>query len=445
MKKSAFSLLAVVLAAGLADRGAALAVDLPPAGPVAAASAQAPAVPTVSPLDSAAAGPTENVFITPGASSGRINDAAFGAAAQVGPGRLPPDAPQIYGPGAAAADVYGRGNEIPTSRMMGPVNRPVPHDPETAGRIINNSYDGDWFDYCGPKGGTCCDQIYFAAEAILLDRRDATRKGISLNPANFTYGLQTTDPNFRWDEVAPRLTIGRLFCDWAVEGTMIYTDDISAHANGSAGGTVNDAIFFGVQPVGSNYTNATAMRLDIYDGFHSYELNAVDTRSFFQMIYGVRYIEFREQLSVSSTSATGTSGAHIGTYNRMIGGQIGVRMEYVNDFANLEFNLKGGMYQNEANIGTNIRDFNNTTVLRNTHFDGQNEAYLAEMNLLLTYRVSNSIKAKFGYQMIYIGEIALAPDQIDENRTAANATGFLPSAHGDMLMRGFTAGLEYRW
>jgi len=443
MKKSAITFLSLVLAVGFADRGGAQTFNLAPPAPSADETIPAPGLPPLPSLDSAVA--PANAFILPGASSGSTVDASFDAAARASNDKISLDSQPMYGAGSGAAPDY---NRIPTSRDMaplnGPVNRPTTLDSDTAGRVINNSYDGDWLDYCGPTGRSCCSQIYGSIDAILLDRKDSTRKAIALNSVNSTFALQTTDPNFRWDHVAPKLTVGRLFCDWAIEGSAIYIDNISAHADSSPSVFGNTAVFFGAQPIGSNYTNAQ-MRLDIYDGFHSYELNAVDTRSFFQMIYGVRYIEFREQLSVQSTTLTGTSGASIGTYNRMIGGQIGVRMEYMGELADFEFNLKGGIYQNEANMGTNIRDFNNSTLLRSTHNDGQNEAYLAEMNLFLTHRLTNNVKIRYGYQLIYITEIALAPDQIDENRTATNLTGFLPDAHGDMFMRGFTAGAEFRW
>jgi len=444
MKKSAFTLLSLVLAVGFADRGRALAVDLAPPAVAADEANPAPALTSLPTPDSAVA--PANAFILPGASSGSTADASFDAAGRASNERISLDSQPMYGAGPGAAGDYSR---IPTSRDMapiaGPVNRPTTLDSNTSGRVINNSYDGDWFDYCGPQGRSCCSQIYGSIDAILLDRKDSTRKAIALNSASSRFALQTTDPNFRWDHVAPKLTVGRLFCDWAIEGSAIYIDNIGAHADAAPGTFGNDAVFFGIQPAGSNYTNSVAMRLDISDRFHSYELNAVDTRSFFQMIYGFRYIEFSEQLSVQSRSPTGTSGALIGTYNRMLGGQIGVRMEYMGELADFEFNLKGGIYQNDANMGTNIRDFNNTTLLRSTHNEGQNEAYLAEMNLFLTQRITNNIKIRYGYQLIYIGEIALAPDQIDENRTATNLTGFLPDAHGDMFMRGFTAGAEFRW
>lgn len=466
MKKSAFQLLSLMLAAGLADCGAATAdelypsLNLPtgafilPTANVLTASQQAsvpPSVPSVSTLDAAVG--SGGAFIAPGASSGAVGSASstIDANSQLRNERISLDPPAVVGPGEGGYQA----NTIPNSRdlaiqgAMGPASTgPGNHtlDPNTSGRVINNSYGGDWFDYCGPKGGTCCSQIYFAADAWLMDRKDATLKQLALNSTNGASALNTVDPNFRWDQVAPRLTVGRLFCDWAIEGNVLYIDDISAHAD-ARNINFKDAVFFGVQPAGSNYTNANRMRVDIFDGLHSYEINMVDTRSFFQMLYGFRYIEFREHLGFQSQAdATGTSNAEIGTYNRMLGAQIGLRMNYIGEMADWEFNLKGGMYQNDQVNSTLIRDNNNTVLIRNTRTGGQNEAYEAEATLAVNYRINNSLKARFGYQVMYIGEIALAPDQISEVRTAAgNTTGFVNDSHGDMFLRGFTAGLEYRW
>lgn len=459
MKKSAFKLFSLILVAGLADCGVATAADLYPTvdAPSGAfilptanvvTASQQPAVPAISTLDAAVG--NGGAFVAPGASSSTTGS-TIDAGAQLRNERISLDPPPVAGSGAGGYNP----NTIPNSRDLaiqgamgpastGPASRTL--DPNTSGRVLNNSYGGDWFDYCGPKGRSCCSQIYFAADAWLMDRRDATLKQIALNSVTGASALNTVDPNFRWDEVAPRLTFGRLFCDWAIEGNILYIDNIDAHANTRPTTVGNTAVWFGAQPAGSNWTGSTGMGIDIYDGLHSYELNAIDTRSFFQMIYGFRYIEFREHLTVQSSSATGTSNGEIGTYNRMLGAQIGLRMNYIGDLADWEFNLKGGLYQNDQDNSTLIRDANNTVLIRNTRTGGQNEAYQAEATLAVNYRINNSLKARFGYQVMYIGEIALAPDQISEVRTAAgNTTGFINDAHGDMFLRGFTAGLEYRW
>lgn len=463
MKKSVLKTLSLLLAAGLADCDDAAAADLnsalnAPAGafilPTANVdsasqhSAAPPIVPSITTLDAAFG--SGGTFVAPGASSGPIESAnsTVDTNAQLSSERISLDPPAVVGPGAGGYQTIPNSRDMAVQGAMGPARTGPPSstlDSYESGRVINNSYNGSWFDYCGPKGGTCCSQIYGAADVWLLERRDATLKQIAVNSATGASALNTVDPNFSWDEFAPRLTVGRLFCDWAIEGNVLYTDDIDAHAD-SGRVFPNTSVWFGAQPAGSNWTDTVTTRLDIYDGLHSYELNAIDTRSFFQMIYGFRYIEFREHLSVRSTSGTGTSNGEIGTYNRMFGAQIGLRMNYIGDLADWEFNLKGGMYQNDQVNSTLIRDNNNTVLIRNTRTGGQNEAYEAEATFALNYRLTNSVKLRFGYQVMYIGEIALAPDQIDENRTAAaNATGFVNDAHGDMFLRGFTGGLEYRW
>ncbi|MCE9608389.1 MAG: BBP7 family outer membrane beta-barrel protein [Planctomycetia bacterium] len=466
MKKSVLVLFSLVLTAGVAARGVVMADESAPAveangassspAPAAAAPLPSLAAPDSAPLSLPVATqpvapqaspilessvPPQNMFLAPGSSTGTFSSAAD-ANVQLNRNSGVVEMPSTYGPGSNTSPNGSSAGADP--RAMGPANVPQP-DSNRAGRVLNNSLNGDWFNYCGPEGRSCCSQIYGAVDVWALDRKDATFHIVAVNATNTSIALSTSEPNFRWDKATPRITLGRLFCDWAIEGSVIYKDDISAHVD--AVSTVgNTAVFFGAQPATSNYTAATHMRLDLYDGFHSYELNAIDTRSFFQMIYGFRYIEFREQLAVRSTAATGTSDAALGTYNRMFGGQVGVRMDYVGAMYDFQFNLKGGMYQNDANFGTNITDINNTTVVRRTHRDGQNEAYLAEMNLMLTYRMTNSIKMRLGYQLMYISNLALAADQISPVQTAAgNQTGFDMNSKGEQFMRGIVAGFEYRW
>jgi hypothetical protein len=313
---------------------------------------------------------------------------------------------------------------------------------DKAGRLIMGAVDGNWYDYCGPDVRPCYPHIYASADAWFMHRNDATWKNLAQSATTGGILGRSRDPDFNLESVA-KVTVGKAFCDWTIEASAIYKDDIDAHTDGGEFGATN-AIFFGLQPIGSDFRNANTMRFSLNDQLHSYEANLFNTVEFLQWMVGVRYVEFNETLDVLSSAATGTSNADIVTHNRMLGGQVGLRAKYDWSLYGFESNLKLGMYYNDANTGTFVRDANNTAVIRNLQTNGQNEAYLSELNLIFTYNPTLHFGLRAGYQFMYINEIALAPDQIVPANSGL-ATGVAQNAKGDMWMHGPMLGAEWKW
>ena len=362
--------------------------------------------------------------------------------AQIGVSPYVPPAP--HNPMSPYAAPYGPPSEYGASQLDPNAGKlpagSLTH--EQAGRMIQGSVDGNWYDFCGPNVRPCYSHIYLSADAWFMHRNDATWKNLAQNANTGAILGRSRDPDFNLESVA-RVTAGKAFCDWTLEGTAIYKDDIDAHTDATAAGAMN-AIFFGLQPIGSDYRNANTMKFTINDQFHSYEANLYNTVDFFNWMVGVRYVEFNELLDVRSVAGTGTSNAQIGTANRMLGGQVGVRMKYEWDLYGVETNVKTGMYYNDANTGTTVRDANNTAVIRNLNTNGQNESYLSELSFVFTYNPTMHFGLRAGYQFMYINEIALAPDQIVPANDGI-ATGSGQNAKGDMFMHGPTLGAELKW
>ncbi|MBA4017357.1 MAG: hypothetical protein C0483_09305 [Pirellula sp.] len=382
--------------------------------------------------------PTAYDFL-PQASQGRgvqSASAQIGTTPYVPPAWGTPASPYVspYGPpsGYGASQLDSKAAKLPPGSMT--------HD--QAGRLIQGNMDGNWYDFCGPNVRPCYSHIYLSADDWFMHRNDATWKNLSQNANTGAILGRSRDPDFNLENVA-RVTVGKAFCDWTLEGSAIYKDDIDAHTDSSVPGLMN-AIFFGLQPVGSDYRNANTMRYTINDQFHSYEANLYNTVDFFNWMVGVRYVEFNELLDVLSSANTGTSNADISTHNRMIGGQIGFRLKYEWELNAFEMNVKTGMYYNDANTGTTVRDANNTTIIRQLNTNGQNEAYLSELSFIYTYNPTMHFALRAGYQFMYINEIALAPDQIVPANNGI-ATGFEQNAKGDMFMHGPTLGAEVKW
>jgi len=129
----------------------------------------------------------------------------------------------------------------------------------------------------------------------------------------------------------------------------------------------------------------------------------------------------------------------------MLGGQIGMRMDYVSDFG--EFFLVQYQRGHHANDCRYRHEHSRHQLY---HFDSQcqtrrqNEPTSAEANLMYTQRVTNNIKIRFGYHSdVHHGD-RLAPDQNQpDSHAALNTTGSSRTRHGDMFMAGLPAGAEY--
>lgn len=381
---------------------------------------------------------------------------AGAASAQVAPGPMPQgpvamDAgammpgPSPYGPNGGeilGADCY------PAPMAGGPVFGDCYPDNGPGGRLFKRTSRG-----------------YVQIDAMMLSRNDATGRVIAFNNGGATgtgTGVGTpivrgSDPNFGF-ETLPRITAGYvLMNDIALEGTVWYKDDFDAIYDGfnptGTTGRLSSNIFpfssiggvAGNRP--STFLDADLVNITNSTGIHSYELNVVETSRVFNFIAGFRYMEVRDQFQVISSDTsltTGTGLAQFGTYNHLMGTQFGVKTGFTKGLATLDVLSKAGMYLNDAQSTTFIRDPTITPATqRYVRTAGQNEAFMAEFAVNLTIRVAASTALRLGYQCMFIDNVALAVDQI--NPTQSNQTGLSLNAHGDLFLHGPSAGLDFRW
>jgi hypothetical protein len=133
------------------------------------------------------------------------------------------------------------------------------------------------------------------------------------------------------------------------------------------------------------------------------------------VLAGARYIELNEHLDmVGSTIATGTvfETDLWSAKNRMWGGQIGARVDFLKAFGNpagpwiFEGNIRGGVFNN------NIDSFVSRTGI--TLFGGtfDQTAYAVQGGLSGGYRLSEHVSLLVGYDALWLNGVALAPSQV---------------------------------
>lgn len=390
---------------------------------------------------------------------------------------MPAPMPQPAGPTPAApmpidAAPMPNGPMPPGAMQPGPVFSDDVTS-EFGGEEVMEEYygNGRGFRLFGSRGmfRQRTSRAYFTADAMLLDRNDATAKNIniqapvapSLAPASAFNRpfIRSFDPDFNY-ETAPRLTFGYVFMnDLAIEGTAFYKDDFDAVYNAYAPNGTLYATFFGVQPgieppnpPDSNWSDANMQSLRLATGIHNYEINIVETSRVFNFIAGVRYMEVRDRATIqtfdSSGPAPGTDTASIGTYNRLLGTQFGFRTGGFWRLLGWELQAKGGYAFNDAQSRVQISNNGpGTGGARNSpRFGGQNDAFVSDMRVMLSYRALPSLALRAGYECLFICNTALAVDQIDDTPTASlNRTGTFMNDKGDLFFHGPFAGAEFRF
>jgi hypothetical protein len=330
-------------------------------------------------------------------------------------------------------------------------------------------------EYCppdmagGPVYSDCCpdegfqgilrkrtSRGYVKLDAVMLHRNDATNRTL-FNLGSVAAGtpiLTAGQPDFGF-ETLPRVTAGFvLMNDIALEATVWYKDDFDGIRDATSTtvpGPLN-AVFgaplITTYPAGSAFSDTNLVNVRAATGIHSYEFNLVETSHAINFIAGFRYMEIRDRLTIIATDTSlpaplGTGTAVFGTYNHMMGTQLGLTSKVTRSLFTLDSAIKVGAYINDSQTAMFVRDIT-APILRQTKFGGQNEAFSADFNVNLTCQVSAAMAIRLGYQCMFINQVALAADQIVPPPNA-NLTGLTQNARGDLFLHGPSAGFEFRW
>lgn len=180
------------------------------------------------------------------------------------------------------------------------------------------------------------------------------------------------------------------------------------------------------------------------------------------LLAGVRYFELEEALAFTATGQNNNALANNGlrffdyntkTENQMTGFQIGGDL-WLNVVPGIKVGteLKGGIYGNHATQNTRIRANSlgafGIPEINEKSSDGRT-AYLGQLSVTGIYRLTYSWAIRSSYQMLFVDNVALAPENINPTPPAL----FLPGAaratrinvDGELVYTGFSVGAEYLW
>jgi hypothetical protein len=223
---------------------------------------------------------------------------------------------------------------------------------------------------------------------------------------------------------------------------------------------------FGTAPAGGfddsdrSLSHSLNYRSELHNGEINFRRRWLGPYQWFQgsWLFGVRYFDLDEQMTFSSSglnnNGAADNGARFLSYeqqvrNQLTGAQIGSDL-WLNIRPGIRAGIewKGGVFGNHADSSTLITANSLPNAIQEGIDDGRT-AYLGQFTAALSYRLSYSWAFRTSYQLIYIDNVALAP----ENFNATPPALFAPSAartaqinvDGEVLYTGYTIGAEYTW
>ena len=170
----------------------------------------------------------------------------------------------------------------------------------------------------------------------------------------------------------------------------------------------------------------------------------------FSLVTGFRYLNWHENLNTAFDPVNPFAGVvvppgsvtqAVHTSNNLYGFQIGAEWKTaVTDRFGLEIAGKTGIFdaRNEMDATASVPGFGTF----NASASSSRAAFIGELGLIGTYRCTDYLKLRAGYELMWVEGLALAPDQV----TTANFAGpSTVSNHGGVFLHGAVMGLEYRW
>lgn len=314
--------------------------------------------------------------------------------------------------------------------------------------IADQTASGPACSISGPccPGRECggCERIYVVADGMVLSLDRPVRQSLVVNRDTQASLLATSDLGF---DFQPGFRVGFgmfLDCGRAVEISYFGVDHWDASA--AVAGDDNLRLAGQLGLVTDDFSAARQMTATYLAELHNAEINYFqpirDTGMDF--LGGFRYVNVTERFNLNAVGADlASSDYRVGSENNLFGGQIGARFRRQYQDFGWEFVGKAGYFGCDAKQRTLLRDDNNTLVLRNWRTDGGGSAFVGELALIGTARLTEHVYLRGGYNLIWIEGIARAADQLDFTDTATS--GMDISDGGDAFLHGAIFGLEARW
>ena len=304
------------------------------------------------------------------------------------------------------------------------------------------------FDVC------CLPCRYFQADALLWHRVGAGCSQVIVIDANTGAPLLSTDDlNF---DVAPgwRFLVGwqpdpcngcSRCCAWELS----YWGLTGWNATGLVAGPGNLAIPGDLGLNTNNFFLADFISANYVSDLHNVELNCVkacclDGGARVDFLTGLRVMFLNDNFTLTATDLQeGTSSYAIHANNTLAGLQFGGRYTQAYCRWTMELTGKASVFYNYADTHQTVTDFPNNNIIRDVSGGSSSVAMLGEMSVIFRRPLSDTWTLRLGYNVLGLGGVALAPDQLDFTDTFVSGTDV--RVNGWFFAHGGIVGLERSW
>jgi hypothetical protein len=320
-----------------------------------------------------------------------------------------------------------------------PPEWPAPPPPEMVYGYGDCALDGSW-------GGPCktwwCGAWYLRVETVVLDRNNTAMGQTIVETAAGDPVITTRD--FDLDlSVGISAYLGRRIdslsaWEFGYTGAQQWEDAILA------AGTANLQLPDPLGGATDDFLDADEIGVYFASEFHSAEVSYLRDWRGLSWLAGFRYINWEEELAIGALDADGDiSTYNVGASNNLVGAQIGVRALRKSARLEWEFTGKAGLYGNEVRQLQRITDDDGTVNLRVAGARENATSFVGDLNVSAYFHLNRVWRLRGGYNLIWIADVALAPDQLDFGIAPGAGTGL--DFDGDVFLHGFNVGIEALW
>ncbi len=199
-----------------------------------------------------------------------------------------------------------------------------------------------------------------------------------------------------------------------------------------------------------DYQDANKMKASNDSKFWSIEANAwnhITKRRVlpfsFSWLFGLRYLDFKEDFNLLSCTDWGCSNYKIDVKNRMGVVQLGGDFHgALGDNFWWGIFIKGGLLVNFAENHTVFRDDDNTITLKSYNPSDFNAAFMGELAPFFYFNLFKNVIFKFSYEGFIISNLALAMNQISYREQDAEVERRVNTG-GVLLLHGLFMGFSF--
>lgn len=298
---------------------------------------------------------------------------------------------------------------------------------------------------------------YGYAEALIMGRDNQSfNRPLLVDDLGTTSLLTSQNLQFPFGG-GVRAFYGEVGCDcrgWEVGYFGLYNQVASATMTEAAAGSklyLPDALGFKLDPSGADeatFTYASTINNVEANVFHHFLRWNPYREAWLEVdwLTGFRYVNVDESANLGLICCGGTEAPfyRVATRNNMFGGQVGGRARWNWQRWAIECWGKAAILGNAQQQIQNPLVSATGDLLRDARSSsGVTPGMVADINVSTIYRLTDVWGIRAGYNMIWLGGVALAPNQFDFTDTGASGT--LRQPNGSIFLMGANLGLEARW